>query len=118
MSRSGLCHFGSHSHRHAILTKLSDLTLQDELSSSRNRLEKTLGGPVHHISYPNGDVDDRVQTACMKAGYRYGYITAHGRFDNATDRMKIPRILIGGFDSTPRVIFKVCKALLQSKKGI
>lgn len=118
MLRSGLCHFGSHSHRHAILTKLSDLMLQDEISSSRNRLEKTLGGPVHHISYPNGDVDDRVQKACLEAGYRYGYITEHGRFDDVTDRMRIPRILIGGFDSTPKVVFKVCKALLQCKKGI
>lgn len=118
MHRSGFCHFGSHSHRHAILTKLSDLTLQDELSSSRNKLEKTLGVPVHHISYPNGDVDDRVQKACMEAGYRFGYTTVHGRFDKATDRMRIPRILIGGFDSTPKVVFKVCKALLRSNKGI
>lgn len=118
MHRSGLCHFGSHSHRHAILAKLSDPVLQDELISSRNRLEKTLGVPVHHISYPNGDVDDRVQRACMETGYRYGYTTAHGRFDNATDRMRIPRILIGGFDSTPKVVFKVCKALLRSNKGI
>jgi len=118
MRRSGLCYFGSHSHKHSILTKLSDQVLSYELSSSRNRLEKMLGEPVQHICYPNGDVDDRVIKACLSAGFRYGYISNYGRFDDVTDYMRIPRILIGGFDFTPKLIFKVFKALLQSKKGI
>jgi peptidoglycan/xylan/chitin deacetylase (PgdA/CDA1 family) len=117
MHRSGLCYFGSHSHQHAILTNLSDGELKVELSKSRSILEDVVGEKILSISYPNGNVDDRIKMACMEAGYRYGYTTSYGKFDATVDKMYIPRILIGGYDTTLKVFLKVLKAYLFSKKG-
>lgn len=116
MRRSGLCHFGSHSHRHGILKTLDDATLAQELVTSRTILEDLLGEAVLHVSYPNGDVDERVRQACLEAGYRYGYTTLSGCVDGSTNRMEIPRLLIGGYDSLPRLFLRIARDIMKTGK--
>lgn len=111
MRNSGLCWFGSHSHRHRILTKLDDDTLLEELRYSRDNLENVIGQSVEHIAYPNGNVDTRVREACLRAGYRFGYTVDSGRVRSATDHLRIPRISIGGFDSIFRILISIARSL-------
>ena len=113
MRDSSLCWFGSHSHRHRILTKLDDGTLMKELRRSRITLETLLGETVESIAYPNGDADARVREACRRAGYRFGYTVTPGRVGPATDFFQIPRILVGGFDSPWRVILNLARGLMR-----
>lgn len=118
MRNSGLCSFGSHGHRHRILTQLDDDSLLEELQQSRSILENLLREPVVHIAYPNGNADARVRAACRLAGYRYGYTVAPGRVGPATDRFHIPRILVGGFDTPRRVVLKLARSLIALALGL
>ena len=111
MHQSGLCFFGSHSHKHTILTSLSDDELNAELTESRRILEEIVGETVNYISYPNGDADKRVKQACCNAGYRYGYTTNKAVTGYYADEMYIPRVLIGGFDSTAKIMWKIYRRL-------
>ncbi|TKB23962.1 polysaccharide deacetylase family protein [Desulfopila sp. IMCC35006] len=114
MQRSGICCFGSHGHRHRILTKLGDDSLKEELQQSRSILEELLGEPVKHISYPNGNVDSRVVENCREAGYLFGYTIAPGRVSPENDHFRIPRVMVGGFDTTARVLINLARGLLRT----
>jgi peptidoglycan/xylan/chitin deacetylase (PgdA/CDA1 family) len=60
---------GSHTCTHEILPQLDDAPLKDEILGSRTLLEEHLGRRVRSLSYPNGDVDNRVAKAVSDAGY-------------------------------------------------
>ena len=53
MQRLGMC-FGSHTHTHTILTKLSAAQQDEELRTSRAILERELGCTVDTLAYPRG----------------------------------------------------------------
>jgi peptidoglycan/xylan/chitin deacetylase (PgdA/CDA1 family) len=63
---------GSHTRTHPRLTGLDDDDLASELGDSRVELERRLGQPCRAISYPYGDVDERVISAARDAGYVAG----------------------------------------------
>ncbi|AJE03481.1 polysaccharide deacetylase family protein [Geobacter pickeringii] len=109
MHRSGLCYFGSHSHRHRILTTLPDEALADDLRTSRKILEEVTGDAVIHVSYPNGNCDERVKRISREAGYRFGFTTSFGRVSSCTDVMGIPRLLVGGYDSHNGLIWRLLR---------
>ena len=115
MFESGQCSFGSHGHEHRILTKLPDDELEGELRKSRTILEDLVGEKIHHIAYPNGNSDERVNRACRDAGYRFGYTIRKGVVGAHTDKMNIPRVLIGGFDSTTKIMWFIGRELLRHK---
>jgi peptidoglycan/xylan/chitin deacetylase (PgdA/CDA1 family) len=74
MQQGGM-EFGSHTHTHPILSRLTPPQLEHELAESRRILEKELGRPCEVISYPVGmgeAVSDSVEDAAVRAGYRMG----------------------------------------------
>ncbi len=118
MAGSGLCHFGTHGHRHEILTKLAPGALSESLSRSKRELERLTGAAVTEIAYPNGDVTPPVIEACRVAGYRRGYAVSRGTFSERRDEFTIPRLLIGGYDSARTVLGKVGEVLLRRRLGL
>jgi peptidoglycan/xylan/chitin deacetylase (PgdA/CDA1 family) len=114
MTESHWCHFGSHSHRHEILTNLDDRELKENLAESKTFLESVLGEPICHISYPDGAADARVLARCGEAGYKYGYLAAGGCVGPHTDPLMIPRIGVGGYDSLRSLYTKINGALLDA----
>ena len=83
MRRAGI-EFGSHTVTHADLTRLSDEQLDDELGRSKEVIEEKIG-PIDSISFPFNRTSERVKTAAIKAGYRYGF----GGFTNNSFPMAI-----------------------------
>jgi peptidoglycan/xylan/chitin deacetylase (PgdA/CDA1 family) len=63
---------GSHSRSHPHLTELDDKALEEELHGSREECERGTGRPCLSLSYPYGDLDERVIRAASEAGYRSG----------------------------------------------
>lgn len=63
---------GSHSCSHPRLTTLDDRALAQELTASRDAVERELEAPCPALAYPYGDVDTRVVAATARAGYRSG----------------------------------------------
>ena len=113
MQNSGLCNFGSHAHHHGILTGLAAPDLMNELNTSRNVLEGLLQQPVTAIGYPNGDNDERVRQACRNAGYRLGFTATAARVDHDTDRLNIPRLQVGGYDSSLRFMWNLARTMIR-----
>ena len=117
MRDSGLCRFGSHAHRHEILTLLDDAALAAGLADSRRFLEQTLALPVTDIAYPNGDVDARVVAAARAAGYRRGYTVRGALSRPGGDPLLLPRVLVGGYDTPSLLFWRVNRALLRGAGG-
>lgn len=71
MRKKGI-EFGSHGMTHRNLTRLDDVSLDYELSESRNILQKELGA-IRSISYPFNRTSERVINRTRAAGYRFGF---------------------------------------------
>jgi peptidoglycan/xylan/chitin deacetylase (PgdA/CDA1 family) len=103
--------FGSHGHRHRILTNLDQEELHEELALSRSFLERVTGTEIDTIAYPNGDSDARVERACRECGYKLGYATGTALCGPQTNVMRIPRLMVGGFDSEAVLRYRINRAL-------
>ena len=98
MANAGMT-IGSHTVSHQILASATPEQVEEELVSSRLKIEKETGRSCWCFAYPNGENKDfRVcdKAALQSAGYTCaftqipGFITAH------TDRYALPRIPIPG----------------------
>jgi len=114
MQTSKLCYFGSHSHRHEILTYLTTKDLIMNLVKSKDFLEKLLGHPITHFAYPNGDTNALVARYCRETGYEYCYLATAAIVKKNTDPMNIPRIPVSGYDSIQSLFWKINKELIKA----
>jgi peptidoglycan/xylan/chitin deacetylase (PgdA/CDA1 family) len=117
MAKSPVVHVGSHGHRHEILTRLDERSLDVALTRSKTILEDLLDRPVNAIAYPNGDSDRRVSEACARAGYRHGYAARAGLVGSESDVWQLPRILIGGYDSASVVTRRIHEVACRRAVG-
>lgn len=113
MHKTGICFFGSHSHKHEILTKLGNEDAERNLLESKRVLEKTIGEPVEQLSYPNGDIDQRVKAIVRSTGFKLAYGTRPGLVDHSSDPLDIPRILVGGYDSVEDINFALLTEVVK-----
>jgi peptidoglycan/xylan/chitin deacetylase (PgdA/CDA1 family) len=116
MAATGLCHFGTHGHRHEILTYLDDAALEGGLVRSWSLLEEHVGSPARHLAYPNGDVDERVRAACRSCGIERGYLIKPGLVRCDTDPLGVPRIGIGGYDGLDILHYRINRTLLAARR--
>jgi peptidoglycan/xylan/chitin deacetylase (PgdA/CDA1 family) len=94
---------GSHGRTHRLLSGLPEDELEHELAGSRAALLQR-GYAATSISYPWGELDDRVVAAARRAGYTVGSGLA-GRFHRG-DAMRIPRVAVDGGDGSARFALK------------
>jgi len=81
--------FGSHTHKHEVLSGLSPERQIAELTESRAILERELGRTIDSLAYPVGrpyTFNADTQVALTKSGYRaafsfYGGVNLHGNVD-------------------------------------
>ena len=78
MRRAGFT-IGSHTKTHVSLPMEPREAAVEELTGSRQVLERHLGEPVVHFAYPGGQFTPGVVEAVTGAGYRFGYTACpHG----------------------------------------
>jgi peptidoglycan/xylan/chitin deacetylase (PgdA/CDA1 family) len=106
--------FGSHGHRHELMPLLNDQDLVASVTQSKQILEHLVGQSIADIAYPNGDEDQRVRAACKEAGYHRGFTTAPQYVPRGVDQMRIPRLSVGGYDTTRDLITRVNALLAAS----
>ncbi len=94
MSDSGLITIGSHTVSHIWLPTMGTRKLKDELSQSKEILEKNLGKKVDVFCYPVGAFDDRVKNNVKEAGYACAVATNPGKLPTKGDKYTIRRIKI------------------------
>ncbi len=114
MYSTGLLCIGSHGHRHEILTALGDDDLDAACRTSREVLESILQVSPVDLAYPNGDADLRVIRSARAAGFRRGYTIDPGLTRATTDGLRLPRLLIGGYDTLDVLAFKLNRLFAQA----
>jgi peptidoglycan/xylan/chitin deacetylase (PgdA/CDA1 family) len=85
--------FGSHSHRHIDLRRLSRDQLKEELGKSRDDLENILGAPVVAMSYPYGRYN-RVVLQEVDQAFQLGFTVEPGMNIDGTDLRRLRRTLV------------------------
>jgi peptidoglycan/xylan/chitin deacetylase (PgdA/CDA1 family)/predicted ATP-grasp superfamily ATP-dependent carboligase len=98
---------GSHSRTHPLLSALDDEAAYEELRGSRAEIEERLGS-CSSISYPWGEVDDRIIALARRAGYANGSGLIGGRDG---DPFAVPRFAIGAGDGTIAYALKTSAAV-------
>ncbi len=104
---------GSHGRTHRLLSTLDDESLDDELRTSKETIEAR-GFECASISYPYGELDDRVIAVAARVGYTAGSGLA-GRFRPA-DPMCIPRVAVSGADGRLRFAVKTSPFFLAARR--
>ena len=98
---------GSHSRTHPLLSSLGDAAASEELSGSRAEIEEQLGS-CSSISYPWGELDDRIITLARRAGYTSGSGLIGGRDG---DPFAVPRFAIAARDGSIAYALKTSAAV-------
>ncbi len=88
----GRVEFASHTRFHPVLTMCGDDECAVEVIRSKAELEKILGVPCRHFSYPNGDYGPREIKYAKDAGYASARTVDIGWNDERTDLFRL-RIL-------------------------
>lgn len=89
---------GSHTRTHARLTDVSAKQAEDEITSSKARLEDALGCGVHYFAYPFGVFDQTTRDLVARAGYRAACSTRSGFNRVGEDMFLLRRIDVFGTD--------------------
>jgi peptidoglycan/xylan/chitin deacetylase (PgdA/CDA1 family) len=97
LERRGI-EIGSHTVAHRDMTSLSDAAMLEDLTSSRQTLERRLRHPVPWLAYPFGAYDERVARLARRAGYLLATTTRPGARQSARQPFALPRLRI--LDST------------------
>lgn len=77
---------GSHSVTHPFLGRLSQLSVQQQITESRAILEARLGIPITTFAYPFGSLSSSVESAVKEAGYKAALWTRFS-WRHSTDRL-------------------------------
>lgn len=97
MDSSGL-KIESHTVTHPILPNVEARQLEYELSGAKERLEDVLERSVEHFCYPNGSLNQAVEKAVQKAGYKSAVTTEYGFNSGRSELLLLKRI-----DAAPRI---------------
>jgi peptidoglycan/xylan/chitin deacetylase (PgdA/CDA1 family) len=98
---------GSHTASHPHLTRLTDAEVNDELLSSRRRIEDELGRQCKLLAYPYGEYNQRVAAAARAAGYQAAFTLLA---PPSPSRYAIPRVGVYRKDSLARLMLKTSAA--------
>ncbi len=112
MKKSGLVTFGSHTHSHRVLTKLSENEIKEELEKSKEILEKELGEKILYIAYPKGRFNKKIKNK-VKDFYSFALTTKNSFIKEKDYPYEIRRVCISENYSINQI-----KALLSLKCGI
>ncbi|MBR0140374.1 MAG: polysaccharide deacetylase family protein [Firmicutes bacterium] len=112
LSESPCIRIGSHTDGHYLLTGLSDVDKEKQLSLSKKRLEEITGGPVDAFSYPGGYSDEASKTLALKYySFCYTYPGANWIVTSGRDRGDLPRITVERGTSGLRLLLMLKRSL-------
>jgi peptidoglycan/xylan/chitin deacetylase (PgdA/CDA1 family) len=109
LSRTGLVHFGSHTHTHPILAQCSEQEQRRQLQVSRDHLrERNLASGL--FAYPNGlpsDFSAVTKNLLNELGYDCGVTAIPGLNTRETDRFVLRRVCVGADTSLLKFQFRL-----------
>ena len=103
MAASDLIEIGAHTMTHPVLSQLSAEEQQEQISASKQTLEKIICRRVAGFAYPNGfRVDYTRQTiaAVQNAGFDYACAAFDEPLTLASDLFQLPRLMVRDWDGS------------------
>jgi len=97
---------GSHSLTHPHLTRLDQPQTQNEILTSKQKLEALIGQPVSSFAYPYGDENAGLRQQVRQAGYSCAVSTIKGRARPGDDIFALPRHSIRRNDTSLHFVLK------------
>lgn len=94
MDRNGV-RIESHTRTHPILTQISAEELNEELATSKSRLEEMLQREIRHFCYPNGDYENETGAAVEALGYSSAVTSEFGLLAVNENKYFLRRLPIG-----------------------
>lgn len=91
MHRNGIT-IGSHGARHFDMLQLNEAEARKQLVRSKQELERRLGTPCVHYSYPYGRFTSDTVALVREAGYQTAVTVTHRGIPESVDLMRIPRV--------------------------
>jgi peptidoglycan/xylan/chitin deacetylase (PgdA/CDA1 family) len=91
--------FYSHTHTHRDLTRLGRGELLEELTLSRETLEKRLGQRVPYLSYPFGIYNATVALGARESGYEAAFTMFRNGAEEVETRYSIERVAVYRIDT-------------------
>ncbi len=98
MSSGGL-HLGGHTHRHYMVSRLDERTLEDEIVTGHRLIEERTGRRVLAFAYPNGeaaDYDSRAVALLERLGLLCAVTCRHALARPDHDLFRLPRLYTSG----------------------
>jgi peptidoglycan/xylan/chitin deacetylase (PgdA/CDA1 family) len=92
MDASGLVRFGAHTVNHEMLDQVPLKNVIEEITQSREEIERRLGNRVTTFAYPNGNNNECIRRVLAEKGFSAAVTTRKGYLDGKTPLMAIPRI--------------------------
>ena len=86
---------GGHTHRHYMLSRLDDRTLENEIVTAHRLIEERTGHRVRSFAYPNGeaaDYDARAVAVLRRLGLRCAVTCRSGLARPGQDPFELPRL--------------------------
>lgn len=103
LSASPWVTLGSHTHGHELLDQIPLDEALRSIDASCERLQAWTDRPVRHFAYPNGNSSPALIDALRQRGLFDSAVTTRvARSSARSDRLALPRIGIGRFDSLAR----------------
>lgn len=102
MDSSGLIKFGSHTHRHEIVTSMGIKEFEISLRSSLEKFKKLGIAPSNYFCFPNGWYNSSHIEILKKCGFNGAVTTKRGSYGLSSDSYQIPRIGVGRQHSLDR----------------
>lgn len=85
----------SHTVTHPILTRLSDICLDNELRNAQEGLERICNNRIYAFSYPNGTLSEREVNAVSKY-YKMAFTTEQKHISDNDNPLLLPRVALTG----------------------
>jgi peptidoglycan/xylan/chitin deacetylase (PgdA/CDA1 family) len=119
MSREGIS-FGSHTLTHPVVSRLLPSEMADELSQSKEILEKKIGCRVQDFAFPFGqraDCGEAAESVLAGLGYRSAATTCWGINRPGGNPFALSRVQIGEESSLPLFAFRLNQLFLRREEA-
>jgi peptidoglycan/xylan/chitin deacetylase (PgdA/CDA1 family) len=97
LARNEFVQVGAHTITHPLLSSLSPDEQYNEIVGSRQKLETTLGYPIHALSYPYGDFNNKTAGIVAAAGFRAALTIIPNRIEAGDDPFLLGRFEVNNW---------------------
>lgn len=91
---------GAHTVHHPALIYQNTVIQQQEISISKDHLEKLIKTRIHAFAYPHGDHNHEVRDLVQKTGFTFACTTENRGIYNGTDLYTLPRVWVYDWDAS------------------